>query len=55
MPLRYICKTICSSSVFTDYPAGDGGKVKGCDIGYALAAGSREGANGVDARTVTAF
>ena len=28
---------------------------KGCDIGYALAACSREGANNVDARTVTAF
>jgi len=32
-----------------------GGKNKGCDIGYALAASSREGANNVDARTVTAF
>jgi len=31
------------------------GKIKGCDIGYALAACSREGANSVDARTVTAF
>jgi hypothetical protein len=30
-------------------------KIKGCDIGYALAACSREGANNVDARTVTAF
>lgn len=28
---------------------------KGCDIGYALAACSREGASNVDARTVTAF
>ena len=32
-----------------------GEKNKGCDIGYALAACSREGANNVDARTVTAF
>jgi hypothetical protein len=30
-------------------------KNKGRDIGYALAACSREGANNVDARTVTAF
>ena len=30
-------------------------KIKGCDIGYALAACSREGANSVDACTVTAF
>jgi hypothetical protein len=30
------------------------GKGKGCDIGYALAIGSCEGANGVDACTVTA-
>jgi hypothetical protein len=29
--------------------------IKGCDIGYALAACSREGVNNVDARTVTAF
>ena len=28
---------------------------KGCDIGYALAARSCEGANSVDARTVTAL
>src|SRR4051812_11262460 len=28
---------------------------KGCDIGYALAANSCEGANNVDACTVTAF
>ena len=27
---------------------------KGCDIGYALAAGSCEGTNSVEARTVTA-
>ena len=32
-----------------------GGKIKGCDIGYALAACSREGADSVDTRTVTAF
>ena len=31
-----------------------GKKFKGCDIGYALADCSREGANSVDARTVTA-
>ena len=30
-------------------------KVKGCDIGYALAANSCKGANNVDACTVTAF
>jgi hypothetical protein len=30
-------------------------KIKGCDIGYALAARSREGADSVDACTVTAF
>jgi hypothetical protein len=30
-------------------------KGKGCDIGYALAAHSCEGANSVDARTVTAL
>jgi hypothetical protein len=30
-------------------------KFKGCDIGYALAACSREGASDGDARTVTAF
>jgi hypothetical protein len=30
-------------------------KFKGCDIGYALVACSREGASNVDARTVTAF
>ena len=30
-------------------------KGKGCDIGYALAAGSCEGADNVDACTVTAF
>jgi len=30
-------------------------KGKGCDIGYALAASSCEGARGVEARTVTAF
>jgi hypothetical protein len=30
-------------------------KGKGCDIGYALAANSSEGANSVDARTVTAL
>ena len=30
-------------------------KGKGCDIGYALAASSCEGAKGVDACTVTAF
>jgi len=29
-------------------------KFKGCDIGYALVACSREGAGDVDARTVTA-
>ena len=29
--------------------------MKGCDIGYALAAGSCEGVNRVDACTVTAF
>ncbi len=29
-------------------------ELKGCDIGYALAAGSCEEANNVDARTVTA-
>jgi hypothetical protein len=29
--------------------------VKGCDIGYALAANSCEGASGMDACTVTAF
>ena len=28
--------------------------IKGCDIGYALAANSCEGVNNVDARTVTA-
>ena len=32
-----------------------GTKLKGCDIGYALAADSCEGANSVDACTVTAF
>jgi hypothetical protein len=32
-----------------------GEKNKGCDIGYALAACSREGASSMDARTVTAF
>ena len=31
------------------------GKGKGCDIGYALAASSCEGANSVEARTVTAL
>src|SRR6266849_10858381 len=31
------------------------GKGKGCDIGYALAASSREEANSVDACTVTAL
>ena len=31
-----------------------GEKFKGCDIGYALFACSREGASDVDARTVTA-
>jgi hypothetical protein len=31
------------------------GKGKGCDIGYALAASSCEGAFGVDACTVTAL
>jgi hypothetical protein len=31
------------------------GKIKGRDIGYALAASSREGADSVDARTVTAL
>ena len=31
------------------------GKVKGCDIGYALAVRSCEGANSVEACTVTAF
>jgi hypothetical protein len=31
------------------------GKGKGCDIGYARAASSCEGAFGVDARTVTAL
>jgi hypothetical protein len=30
-------------------------KDKGCDIGYALADRPREGANSVDACTVTAF
>ena len=30
-------------------------KLKGCDIGYGLAANSCEGANSVDACTVTAF
>jgi hypothetical protein len=30
-------------------------KGKGCDIGYALAASSCEGANSVEARTVTAL
>ena len=30
-------------------------KNKGCDIGYALATSSCEGANSVDACTVTAF
>jgi hypothetical protein len=30
-------------------------KYKGCDIGYALAAGSPKEANRVDACTVTAF
>jgi len=29
--------------------------IKGCDIGYALAANSCEGVNNVDARTVTAL
>ena len=38
-----------------DLAAEQGGKFKGCDIGYALAACSREGASNVDARTVTAF
>ena len=33
----------------------EGGKGKGCDIGYALAASSCEGANSVDACTVTAL
>jgi len=32
-----------------------GEKGKGCDIGYALAANSCEGANSVEACTVTAF
>ncbi len=32
-----------------------GKKLKGCDIGYGLAANSCEGANSVDACTVTAF
>ena len=32
-----------------------GGKGKGCDIGYALAISSCEGANSVEARTVTAL
>jgi len=32
-----------------------GTKGKGCDIGYALAASSCEGANSVEARTVTAL
>jgi hypothetical protein len=32
-----------------------GRKGKGCDIGYALAAGSCEGANNVEACTVTAL
>jgi len=31
------------------------GKGKGCDIGYALAVSSREGAHCVEARTVTAL
>jgi len=33
----------------------EGGKGKGCDIGYALAANSCEGAHSVDACTVTAL
>ncbi len=32
-----------------------GGKEKGCDFGYALAANSCEGATSVDACTVTAL
>ena len=35
--------------------AGALAKDKGCDIGYALADRPREGANSVDACTVTAF
>jgi hypothetical protein len=31
------------------------GKGKGCDIGYALATSSCEGANSVEARTITAL
>ena len=35
--------------------AGSAGKIKGCDIGYALAIRSCEGANSVETCTVTAL
>ena len=37
------------------WKAGPAGNGKGCDFGYALAANSCEGANSVEACTVTAF
>jgi hypothetical protein len=47
----------CSWGTVCDDRLGDENtrKGKGCDIGYALAAGSCEGANSVEACTVTAL
>ena len=54
MPLRYIAERVSlvflPSELFLSMEKG-----KGCDIGYALAASSCEGAYSVDACTVTAL